>query len=514
MLGFDFLISSHIMFLNNFTSLINQPMRRAFFILLFTAAFISTRAQVKKQAAATTVKPTAGYNIPITIKPLQNKWIYLYSYYGKNYQIADSVLLDPHGAGILKGKTKLSPGIYLTVLDHKLKLFDVLMDKEQHFSITADTSHLDDVKIIGSKENDLYTAYSKFLSQIAPRLNGLQQQLQSAKTKADSAVIRDAMAKTNKELNNYRDNLIKTNPNSMLAAFFMAVKRPDAPAIPIVNGKPDSLYPGRYLKEHYWDDVSFNDDRLLRTPFFDPKLDEYFKYYVSPEPDSIIPEINYMLLSARETKDMYKYLLGRFTDKYINPEIMGQDKVFLFLFNNYFSKGDTSWLNKGQREFIFNRAYSLMANQIGELAPQLNLVDTLGKELQLYNLKSPFTFVIFWDPNCGHCKEMVPRIDSIYNAGWKQKGVQVYAVNVDEGANPAWKTFIAEHHLNNWVHAYQTKEQRDAEVKLNQPNYRQLYDITQTPTLYLLDKDKHIIGKKLTIEQFNDLIDAKLKSKN
>jgi hypothetical protein len=27
---------------------------------------------------------------------------------------------------------------------------------------------------------------------------------------------------------------------------------------------------------------------------------------------------------------MSKYLLGKFTDKYINPEYMGQEKVFLF----------------------------------------------------------------------------------------------------------------------------------------------------------------------------------------
>ena len=488
-------------------------MRKVFSALLLVCCFVSSQAQVKKSAAPLPAKPLPGYNIPVVIKPLKNQWLYLYSYYGKNYQIADSILLDPHGAGTFRGKTRLSPGIYLTVLDHKLKLFDVLMDKEQHFSILADTSHLDDVRIKGSHENDLYTAYSRFLAQIAPRINAQQQQLRAARTAADSAVIKDALLNTNRELNTYRDNLIRTNPNSMLATFFKAVKRPDVPAIPIVHGKPDSLYPARFMKEHYWDDVSFNDDRLLRTPFFDPKMEEYFKYYVSPEPDSIIPEINYMLLSARETKDMYKYLLGRFTDKYINPEIMGQDKVFLFLFNNYFSKGDTSWLNKNQKEFIFNRAYSLMANQIGELAPPLALVDSTGKELALYNVKSAFTFVVFWDPNCGHCKEMIPRIDSIYKASWKQKGVQVYAVNVDESANPAWKTFIGEHNLTNWSHAYQTKEQREAEQKANQPNYRQLYDITQTPTLYLLDRDKHIIGKKLSLEQFNDLIDAKLKQK-
>ncbi len=126
-----------------------------------------------------------------------------------------------------------------------------------------------------------------------------------------------------------------------------------------------------------------------------------------------------MLLSARTSKDMFQYLLGKFTDKYINPEIMGQDKVFLFLFDNYYSKGDTAWLKPDQRKYIFNRAYSLMANQLGEPAPTLDLTDTSGKTRSLYNLKAPFTFVVFWDPNCSHCKTEIPRIDSIYKAKWK-----------------------------------------------------------------------------------------------
>jgi len=36
------------------------------------------------------------------------------------------------------------------------------------------------------------------------------------------------------------------------------------------------LAPYRFVKNHFWDDVLFNDDRLLRTPFFESKLDEYF----------------------------------------------------------------------------------------------------------------------------------------------------------------------------------------------------------------------------------------------
>ena len=49
----------------------------------------------------------------------------------------------------------------------------------------------------------------------------------------------------------------------------------------------------------------------------------------------------------------------------------------------------------------------------------------------------------------------------------------------------------------------------DADYAAQKPSFRQLYDITLTPSIYLLDKDNRIIGKKLTLLQLNDLLEVK-----
>jgi thiol-disulfide isomerase/thioredoxin len=208
---------------------------------------------------------------------------------------------------------------------------------------------------------------------------------------------------------------------------------------------------------------------------------------------------------------MFKYLLGKFTDKYINPEFMGQEKVFLHLFDKYYSKGDTSWLNEKQRKFIFDRAYSLMANQLGEPAADMQMLDTNGKAVSLYSVNSPYTFLAFWDPNCGHCKETIPRIDSMYRAKWKGQGVKLVGVNIDEAANEGWKKFIVEHKLEGWYHIYQAKAAKEEQARKGIANFRQLYDVYKTPTLYLLDNEKRIIGKMLSIEQFDEVLQTKIK---
>jgi hypothetical protein len=72
---------------------------------------------------------------------------------------------------------------------------------------------------------------------------------------------------------------------------------------------------------------------------------------------------------------------------------------------------------------------------------------------------------------------------------------------------PQWKVFMKEKHLSpEWLQVYETVEARKADEKNGKPNYRQLYDFHLTPTMYLLDKDKKIIAKKLSLEQFDEII--------
>jgi len=480
--------------------------------MLFTGLLfsISLLAQAVKKPVAAPAK-----NIAISLTPLKNCKVYLGSYYGKGRVLVDSAQLNDKSVGVFKGPTKLPGGIYFIVSPQYTVQFELLIGNQQQFSIAGDTAQKDNPVIKGSPDNDLFKEYSAITIEKGKALMNLNQQMATAKTKEDSAKLRNEIVRLNKELQNYREDIIKKHPSSLLTTLLTAMKRPEVPAIPIVKGKADSTYPYRFVKDHFWDDVAFNDDRLLRTPFFEPKLDDYFKYYVSPEPDSIVKEVKYILLSARTGKEMYPYLLTKFTNKYMNPEYMGQDKVFLYLFDNFYSKGDTTFLNAASRKTIFERAYSMMANQLGNPAPLLNLRDTTEKIISLYGIQSPLTLVVFWDPTCSHCKEEIPRIDSIYRAKWKSLGLSIYAVNTAEKTMDELKKFVSEKHLNaDWIHVYQPKAERDAEQAAGQPNFRQLYDVFKTPTLYLLDEKKNIIAKQLSIEQFDDLIIAKLKKQN
>jgi len=453
-----------------------------------------------------------GYAIQLTLRPFTNAKVYLGYHYGKMKAVADSVVLDGNSSGVFKGKENLAGGIYFIVSPKKEILFELLIDHEQHFSISADTARLPgSISFTGSPENKTFLEYTAYMNSHGKEITNLQTQLSQAKSKNDSLAIKEKIRKINEDVKNERDQVQNKDPNSLLSTLLRALKDPVIPPIPTLpNGRPDSTFAYRYYKAHYWDNISFTDDRLLRTPIFEPKLDHYYKDLVSPEADSIDREIDHMLLFSRTNKDMFRFLLVYFTQKYINPEYMGQDAVFIHIFEKYINTGQADFFTEKYRKFVDDRAYSIMANLIGQPAANMELTDTLGKIRSLYEIPSNFVLVCFWDPTCSHCKETIPKLDSIYQAKWKYEGVQIYGVMVD-GGQDNWRNFIRSHNLGDWINVYQTTAQHDAEVAAGRPDFRQLYDVYQTPAIYLLDKEKRIVAKKLTYQQVDEIIDLKLK---
>ena len=464
----------------------------------------------------TTVR-SQHFTVTLQAGQYQSGIAYLTYHMGKNLSVEDSAAVNNKGTAVFTGKRKLPPGIYAVVLPGKSKSVDFLVDKEQVITVKIDTTDLLLKTVVtGSPANVLLQQYQKTIAAKAQLLDAEKKAYSASTTKADTALHEANYNRLNKELNDYRDNIIKSQPSSMMAVLLNAMKDPA-----MLNNKPqthnDSLQNYYYYKTHYWDGITFMDERVIRTPFFLPRLERYYRELIVPQADSIIKEADYQLLLARSCPEMYKFLLNWLTDEYISPKYMGQDAVFVHLFEKYHSKGLSNWLNEKQMETVSRRAYMLMANLIGAKAADLEMLDTTGKPSPLYDVAADYTVVVFWDPTCGHCKEELPRLDSVYRANWKAHNVKMYGVlsaDSKEDLRQEWLKYIREHNLKDWVNVYQTKEIEAANSAAQKPGYRQLYDVTLTPTIYLLDKEKRIIAKKLTWQQLDDLLQVKWKMKS
>src|SRR5215469_1524992 len=100
-------------------------------VLLLAVCLLTIKAQSQN-----------GYNIRLHLKPYTSGKVYLGYYYGKIKALADSAQLNSNGEGLFAGETRLPGGVYFVVSPSRAILFELLIDSQQHFSISADTTDL------------------------------------------------------------------------------------------------------------------------------------------------------------------------------------------------------------------------------------------------------------------------------------------------------------------------------------------------------------------------------------
>jgi thiol-disulfide isomerase/thioredoxin len=413
-----------------------------------------------------------------------------------------------------KGAKKLPGGIYLVGYPNKSGFFEILVDKQQHFTVKADTATLSKgAQFENSPDNQMFTAYQQQMGIRGKKITELQTRLKNAVSKADSAAISAELSKEDKAVTAYREDIIRNNPDALLSVLLITMREPKLEgALKDPRNKEDSIAAYAYYKSHFWDGVNLWDGRLAYTPFFDEKLDKYFNQLVVPHPDTVIKEIDRMLGFASINDEMNRFMLVKFVNRYLNQKYMWEDAVFVHLFEKYFSQKSYPWLNEAGRKTITDRAYSLMSNIMGTPASDVELPDANGKPVSLYATPADFMVVVFWDPTCGHCKETLPKLDSLYRARWEADSIKIFAVAKEtDGTKADWQRFIKDNKIGDWLHVYYSKEADKSRTDNGIPGYSQLYDVQSFPTLYLLDKDKRIIAKKLTYLQVDEVIQLKKK---
>ena len=94
----------------------------------------------------------------------------------------------------------------------------------------------------------------------------------------------------------------------------------------------------------------------------------------------------------------------------------------------------------------------------------------------------------------------MPKLYSDVYLPFKNKGLEVYAVYSMSDRNE-WTEFLSEHQLFDWINVWD--EHHVSRFKI-------LYDGRKTPGLYLLDENKMIIGKKMTVEQVEQFMRMQL----
>lgn len=448
----------------------------------------------------------AGYQIEFQIKDCQPGNVILAYYYGDKQYIKDSTKVDASGKFTFKGEDALDEGIYITVMPPDNKYFEVIIDSDQHFSMASNYGSLvPDMQVKGNLENQRFYTYLKFLEGQKTKSKPLSQQSQALQ-KADSIGFKDTkefkevqkkVEAIDQEVKDYKNKFIADYQDALLSKVFRASKDPEVPETPILsNGKKDSTFAWRYFKDHYWDHIDFSDDRIIRTPVFHSKLERFMTKTIQQIPDSIIVEASKLVARTQPGSELFKYTVFWITSHFETSKQMGMDAVFVHMGKNYYMTGQAFWADSSTVAKISDRVRKLEYSLIGVTAPNLIMKDTSENIQILHAINKDYTIAYFWDPDCGHCKKVTPKVKEFYNAFKEELNVEVYGVNTNGKEHDAWKKYIIENDLN-WINV-EDPEQKTA--------YKYLYDIYSTPVIYLLDKNKKIIAKRIGAEDLENFI--------
>ena len=443
-----------------------------------------------------------------------NKMYYLASHYGKYQTLLDSVKGTNEGKLLFKKNQKYVEGIYMLVTPDKKIELEFMMDSDQKFAIQITNPTEKTAAVTNSALNQDFNTFNAFFKTKMEGIKTLEKTLADKKTKQDSAVVIQDLKKIQSEINNYKNDYIQSNPSNTLALLFRMSQPIDnflsKPTEEKLATKTDSI---AYLKKHFFDGIDFKDSRLLRNPFLENRITAYFNTFVPVTPEAVTTEITQILNQTDlPNGEVFKYLSLHFVDLYSEPKIMGMDRVFINIYNTYFKNKEYAWLQLKQKEFFKFKVASIKDNLVGDKGRNLFMLTQDQKRIDLYDIKAKYTVLAFWDPTCGHCATEIPKMHQLYETDWKQKGVVVFAINNNTNEMVKWKEFIEKEKLSNWINVYPAPVVTGNYTK-EDVDFQTLYNVRQTPVIYLLDQDKKIIAKKVGPENYTKIIEQLEKKK-
>lgn len=384
--------------------------------------------------------------------------------------------------GMLRSVLGMTP--YTHMAPPRPIALDILFNQE-YIEINTDyTNPQNTVEVVQSEENKLYYEFLRSDLLFFNKLGLLEQVVQNYPEKDD--FYSKALAhylKVQNERDKFIDKICKTNPHLLSARI---IKNQKMPALPgkVTAKQRDSIVNAQFLSK-----VDFNDTTLLYTNTYTDKVFRFIQMHLKQNAtpreneancihalDRLIP---YLEVNPVIQQHLLQFLIEGF-------ENMKMEEVLAHISANYLQQcGSNAETIKRRLE-----GYSKMA--IGKKVPDFTLNDIQGHPYNLYNTISPYTLILFWHTECGHCQQLLKELPALSQKDFFRKHqIQLIGISIDTNKEE-WEKFSATYPLT-WINTY-AEGGYDSTIASD-------YNLFATPTMFLVDSDYNIISKPLTLEE-------------
>ncbi len=371
----------------------------------------------------------------------------------------------------------VTPGMYKIVyaIPKDEYSFDVIYNGKEDIELTFDSEK--GISYQQSVENKLMTSYSSSMTKISQSIGNFYRQ-QSTDTSALMAIF-----KTQRETQKSFEDAAK----GTIALEFIKANRPYIP-----NQFEDiKTYIGN-LEAHFFDNVDFNNKTLQSSSFLSDRMYNYVLGMTASGDDildSYKKNIDTFYLAMKDAPLTIKSsLLLQLWEKMLDME---QESVANYISDTYLIDIAKS-LND---QVLVNGLLQLKKTSLHSKAPDFSLDGTdNGKKLSSLN-ESEYYVVVFWSSECSHCLHEIPILES-YIETLPKGHIQVVAVGLEDD-DKNWSKKIKD--FPDFIHVLGLGKWDN---KIGDD-----YNVTATPTYFVLDKDKRIIAKPNTVEDLKSFFD-------
>lgn len=251
------------------------------------------------------------------------------------------------------------------------------------------------------------------------------------------------------------------------------------------NNQDVSLTNGNPGLNHYWVKYKFNANEVNNYPdLIEQSLVDYIAQFPVFQMDEVRESLDLLIKRSEHDSVFYKFLKDKFTNYLYHPNSPFRNDLYyeqvLRVYNN------SPLLSKEELQANAIILDLVKKNQVGSKAENFDFETDDGQFYDLYTLEAEYKLLVFYDPLCAHCKEIISamRESVVLNNLIETNVVKVIAIDgVGDYSN--WKAYQTNIPIK-WLNGFN---------KSRTINNNKLYSILAYPTIYLLDKDNIVLLK-------------------
>lgn len=449
------------------------------------------------------LKAQKGYTINVNVYNYQESELTLAYYLGDKQYIKQTATKGANGSFVFKGDTALHCGLYMLVTKPKNDFVEFIVPADdQLFSLSTDYNNMAETfKADGSAENKVFHDYLNFMRIIRAASDSLDKTLEEDNSKAE--LIETKRASLDKKMKQYKNALYVDHKDKLCVAL---IKSSEEPELPEFTGTEQDVKNKQFYwyRQHYFDLVDFSNPCLFYSPVLFNRVKSYMNDLTIQQPDSINKSLDVIFSKAASSNENLKFIAIHYLNEYAKSQIVGFDACYVHIANKLYCNGKADWVNAEQLKKICENAKKLEPVLIGKKAPDFTMQDSESKKQKLSDIKADYLVLFFWDSKQSSRSKGAADLIQVAKK-YKANGAKIFTLYTNYETESSDYNRIAKEigfTEDNFI---------NASVLENSQTIKDLYDIKNLPSIYVLNKDQKIISKRIGSEQLSQILDYELK---